>query len=146
MLVSHKVQYGLRAVFELALRNSRTPAKITEIADVQGIPPRFLENILSELKHGGFVESRRGKNGGYLISRKPAGLTVGEIIRFMQGPVKVVGKDSNTGKNARGDVAFNGLWENIATAITEVYDKTTFVELIEIEKSRVENYTPDYAI
>ncbi len=146
MLVSHKVQYGLRAIFELSLRNSQTPAKITEIADAQGIPPRFLENILSELKGGGFVESRRGKNGGYLISRDPAGLTVGEIISYIQGPVKVVGADNNGVTGARGDAAFDGLWENVGSAITDVYDKTTFAELIEIEKSKAANYTPDYAI
>ena len=146
MLVSHKVQYGLRAVFELALRNSQTPAKITEIAAAQQIPPRFLENILSELKGGGFVESRRGKKGGYLISRDPAGLTVGEIISYMQGPVKVVGANGHDGRGARGDAAFHGLWENIGNAITDVYNKTTFAELIEIEKNRAANYTPDYAI
>ncbi len=69
MLVSQKSQYALRAVFELARRNGGLPVKIADIAEAQAIPQRFLEVIMNQLKQGGFVESRRGKRGGYLLAR-----------------------------------------------------------------------------
>ena len=72
MSVSLKCQYGLRALFELARRAGNGPTRIQEIAEAQAIPPRFLENILNQLRRGGFVESRRGKAGGFVLAR-PAG-------------------------------------------------------------------------
>ena len=67
--ISKRCRYGLRAIFELALRGTSEPVKIQDIASAQGIPQRFLEIILSELKQGGFVESRRGSNGAYMLAR-----------------------------------------------------------------------------
>lgn len=83
MLISHRCQYALRAIFELAKRSNQGPVKIAQIAEVQAIPVRFLEVILSQLKQGRFVASRRGNRGGYILAYSPAELTVGAVIRFM---------------------------------------------------------------
>jgi Rrf2 family transcriptional regulator, cysteine metabolism repressor len=90
MPISQKTQYAVRAVFELAKRKDIGATKITEFAEPQTIPKRFLEDILNQLKGGGFVESIRGKYGGYLLAREPKDLTVGEILRFIEGPVSRV--------------------------------------------------------
>jgi len=90
MQISQKCQYALRAVFELARRPREAPVKVGDIAEAQAIPPRFLEIILNQLKRGGFVESRRGASGGYSLARSPDELTMGEIIRFVEGPFKPV--------------------------------------------------------
>ena len=148
MLISQKCQYALSAVLELALRNSAEPAKVQTIAAAQGIPPRFLEVILSQLRHGGFVESRRGKQGGYVLARDPDELTVGEVIRYLQGPINVAStaRKRTLPVPGRGDYAFGLLWDNVKEAVTEVYDQATFAELVEQEISHQANYVPNYAI
>jgi len=86
MQVSQKCQYALRAVYELAKRYGQRPLSGAEIARVQAIPPKFLELILRELRQAGFVESRRGPQGGYLLVEDPRQLAVGQVIRQIEGP------------------------------------------------------------
>ena len=85
-----EMSYAVRAVFELAKRQGTGAIKISEIAEAQVIPTRFLENILNNLKRAGFVESVRGKDGGYLLARSAKELTVGEIVRSVEGPLRPV--------------------------------------------------------
>jgi Rrf2 family protein len=150
VLVSQKCQYALRALFELAKRDGQGPVKIAEIAKAQAIPPRFLEVILGQLKRGGFVESQRGSEGGYFLIRVPHELTVGELIRFVQGPVGPVGCVTETAKDNScplyGDCAFLPMWEKVKNAILDVYDNTTFQDLVDQEKRRVGEYVPAYSI
>ena len=144
--ISKKCRYGLRAIFELALRGISEPVKIQDIASAQAIPQRFLEVILSELKQGGFVESRRGSNGGYLLSRPAEDLTVGEVISFFQGGG---GKGSKTRKQNdkhRGDYVFSRLWNEVSLAISNVYEATTFSEMVREELDHSQAYAINYAI
>ena len=83
-----KNQYALRAIFELAKHQGKGPKKISEIAEVQAIPLRFLEVILSQLKGSGLVKSKRGFYGGYYLTRSPDKISVGDVLRFMDKPVK----------------------------------------------------------
>ncbi len=149
MQLSQKCQYGLRAVFELAKHYGREPVKIADIARVQAIPGRFLEVILGQLKQGGFVESRRGKAGGYLLTRSPDRVTVGEVIRFVEGPVgpvPCVDDDVQSGCPLRGRCVFIGLWRSVERAVSQVYDNTTLRDLVEEEKRLEATYVPSYAI
>ena len=149
MLVSKKCQYALRAVFELARRYGQGPVKIAEVARVQAIPPRFLEVILSQLKQGGFVASQRGNEGGYVMARPPGHLKVGEVVRFIEGPigpVRCVSDDSTQDCPLYGDCVFLPMWEKVGKAISDVYDTTTFQDLVEREKRRAEDYVPSYSI
>ncbi len=84
---SQKCYYAMRAVYELAKAGEGRTVKIANVAERQNIPVKFLEAILSQLKQGGFVESRRGNEGGYLLARPARRLTVGDIIRFVEGPL-----------------------------------------------------------
>ncbi len=150
MLISQKCQYALRAVFELAKREGRGPVKIAEIAKLQAIPVRFLEVILSQLKQGGFVASQRGSEGGYYLLRDRRELTVGEVIRFVQGPVGPVGcvSETATGNSCPlyGDCAFIHMWERVNKAVSHVYDNTTFQDLIDEEQRKAKGYVPSYTI
>jgi Rrf2 family protein len=149
MSVSQKCQYALRAVFELAKRYEQGPAKISEIAEVQAIPIRFLEVILNQLKQGGFTDSRRGKEGGYFLIRHPHNLTVGEVIRFVEGPlgpVECVNASPLEKCALRGECVFYPMWERVKIAVTEIYDSTTFQDLVEEERRKTETYVPQYSI
>src|SRR5712691_6986585 len=84
MNISVKGDYALHAIFDLALQKPGEPIKIADVARRQKIPQKFLELILAGLKQGGFVESRRGADGGYLLSRSPDAITVGEVLRFVE--------------------------------------------------------------
>jgi len=149
MRISKKCQYALRAVFELAMRDPGLPVKIHEIAGAQNIPPRFLEVILNQLRHAGFVDSRRGKEGGYMLARAAEGLTVGEVIRYIQGPISMTTGDerkANKGASFYGEYALEQLWENVNNAVSKVCDNTTFAELIEYEKAKKTASVPNYSI
>ncbi len=144
MWLSKKCQYALRAVFELAVRNTGQPVKIQQVAVAQGIPPRFLELILNQLRHAGFVESRRGSEGGYMLAQDAAEITVGKVIRCIQGPI--LASTDYKGGSYKGDGAFARLWQDVNAAVEDVCDKTTFSELVESERAARAVCPLDYAI
>lgn len=149
MNVSQKCQYALRGIFELAKRSGAGPVSIAEIAANQSIPPRFLELILGELKQGGFVESRRGRKGGYLLSAGANELTVGRIIRFVDGPVapvRCVAGTEGADCPLHGSCAFLGMWARARDAVSGVYDTTTFADLIAEEAEAQAKYVASYCI
>jgi Rrf2 family transcriptional regulator, cysteine metabolism repressor len=124
MNISVKGEYALQALLDLAAQRPGEPVKIAEIAQRQQIPQKFLELILASLKQGGFVESRRGAEGGYLLARSPEQLTVGEVLRFIEGPA------AGRGKARPGtESAFSDMWRQVDQAISDVVDKTTFASL-----------------
>jgi len=135
-MVSQKCQYAIRAIFELAKRQGQGPVKIKDIAEVQAIPMRFLEIILSQLRRSGFVQSKRGADGGYFLAHRPDEIMVGEIVQFVEGPLAPVACMTD---KARGDCAlygncvFLGLWERASKALSDVYDQTSFQDLINSE-------------
>ena len=149
MFVSQKCQYALRAVLELARRAGQGPVKIAEIAEAQAIPSRFLEVILIQLKQGGFVDSRRGSDGGYLLTRPANRLTVGEVIRLIQGPLGPVDCVTDAhGKDCPlyGGCVFFPMWEKVKDAMASVYDNTTFEDLLSQERQLKEKCVPSYSI
>ncbi len=149
MLITQKTQYALRAVFELAKRKQETPMTVGEIAEHQAIPPRFLEVILGQLRQAGVVVSQRGPKGGYLLSRDPATLTVGDVIRTMEGsigPVHCVSSTSRSECPLWGNCAFYETWEEAREAISAVFDRTTFADLLERERRARTDYVPSYSI
>lgn len=133
--VSQKCQYALRALFELAIRYpSDNVTTVAEIAEKQQIPPRFLEQILSKLRTGGFIESRRGNQGGYVMSVSPSKISVGEIIRFIEGSAESIDclkENEHSRCPFLGGCAFKPLWERAKASISEIFDGTTFQDLIE---------------
>lgn len=134
MKVSQKCQYALRAVFELARNYGKGPMKVSNIAEAQAIPPRFLEVILNQLKKGGFVDSRRGSEGGFFLVRYPRNMKVGEIIYFIDGPVDPVDCTAGAdGKTCRlfGSCAFMEMWHQVGDAVSGIYDNTSIQDLLD---------------
>ena len=142
--LSQKCRYALRALFELTLRGTNEPVKIQNIASAQGIPPRFLEVILAELKHGGFVESRRGSDGGYILARPARKLTVGEVLAFLRKGSSDRNHQGQYKADLFGDYALSEMLKKVTNAVSMVYDQTTFADLVErelaIRSSQVTNY------
>ena len=138
MRISQKCQYALKAVLELARQGGDAPISIAAIGQAQSIPPQFLQVIMRELRQGGFVESRRGKEGGYLLARKPADLLLGDIIRFLEsdfGP-----------SDDHADDVFAGVWNDVQAAVTNVVDGVTFADLVERDQANQSDFAPDYVI
>ena len=91
MKVSAKADYAVRAAAELAAaQHTGAPVRAETIATAQGIPQRFLENILSDLRHAGLVQSVRGAEGGHRLNRPAAEITVADVIRAVDGPLAAV--------------------------------------------------------
>jgi len=149
MHISQKCQYALRAIFELAKRSGQGWVKIAEIAEAQAIPSRFLEVILSQLKQAGFVSSQRGKHGGYILLCPPGKLTVGEVMRFIQGPMEPVHCVTDSSRDKcplYGECAFLPMWKKVRDAMSEVYDNTTFQDLVDQEEQKTRKHVPSYTI
>ncbi len=141
MNISVKGDYALHAVFDLALQRPGEPIKIADIARRQRIPQKFLELILSGLKQGGFVESRRGADGGYLLARPADALTIGEVIRFVEGS-----KSARNGSSPAGQGPFIQLWASVDAAVSDVVDQTTFADLARKWRERQGTYVPNWDI
>jgi len=94
-MLSNKARYALKAAIALAREFGQGPVVISDIAQRERIPRKFLEAILLELRHGGILQSRKGKGGGYFLVRKPGSVSLGEILRVVEGslaPIPCVSK------------------------------------------------------
>lgn len=130
-----KEQYALRAMFELAKHKGKGPTKISDIARAQAIPLRFLEVILSQLKGSGLIDSKRGFYGGYYLIQPPDKISVGDVLRFLQGPedpAQCAACVSITNCPFHHDCAFAPMWQKVKDAIFKIYDETTIQDLLDI--------------
>jgi Rrf2 family transcriptional regulator, cysteine metabolism repressor len=134
--ISVKGEYALQAIFDLALQPAGEPVKIAEIARRQKIPQKFLELILASLKQGGFVESRRGADGGYRLARLPEQITIGQVLAFLEGKKSKRGPES----------AFADVWRRVDDAVAGIIDHTTFAELARKWKESQKRYVPNWEI
>jgi Rrf2 family transcriptional regulator, cysteine metabolism repressor len=139
--VSSKDEYALRAIFDLAQQRPGIPIRIAKIAERQKIPQKFLEQILSELKRGGFVESRRGADGGYRLSRSPDAITIGEVLRYVKGDV-----DSRYNRKLEGENPLGALWGQVDAKISNIIDQTTFGELARDWQEQKSKNLPNWEI
>jgi Rrf2 family transcriptional regulator, cysteine metabolism repressor len=150
MQVSQKCQYALRAIFQLAVQEGTGPVKIAQVAKKQAIPVKFLEVILGQLKQGQFVKSTRGAEGGYELNRNSGELTVGEVMRFIEGslgPVDcLLGNFEDNKCPFNGDCVFLPMWEKVQDAVSNVYDMTTFKDLVNDHIKRSEKNIQSYSI
>ena len=132
MRVTYKGDYALKAVLDLALNYDQELVTSHDLAKRIDAPIKFLEQVLLDLKKGGFVESRRGNVGGYLLSRSPARITVGEVIRFIDGPIEpiscVMAKYSNCVDIQK--CVFKKIWQEVAQATSDIIDNVTFEQLV----------------
>ena len=140
MTISVKGEYALQAIFDLASQPAGEPVKIAGIARRQKIPQKILELILAGLKQGGFVESRRGAEGGYLLARSPETITVGEVFRYVEGV-----KNKKNSPRQTAD-PFREVWNRVEQSISGVLDHTTFADLVRDWRDRENKYVPNWEI
>ncbi len=141
MNISVKAEYALQALYDLAAQHSAEPVKIAEIAQRQKFPQKFLELILAGLKQGGFVESRRGAEGGYLLARPADRITIGEVLQFVEG--RQPGKSR---KRETTDSPFAEMWARVERAVSDVVDQTTFADLHREWTEKHSRFVPNWEI
>jgi Rrf2 family protein len=95
-MLSRKSKYAIKALLALAEHGRDVPVRIADLAREQQIPPKFLELILLELRNQGFLQSRKGKGGGYRLARDPGAIYLGQIVRMFDGPLAPVPCASQT--------------------------------------------------
>lgn len=142
MIVSTKGEYALKAIFDLASQPAGEPVRIAAISKRQRIPQKFLEVILAGLKQGGFVESRRGAEGGYLLARPADSITVGQVLRAVEGADAARGR---TGRR-QPDTPFTALWRELDEAVSGILDSVTFAELVRRWAEQRREYVPNWEI
>lgn len=144
MKLSTKSRYGLRAVIEIAKSYGSTPAKRKIVASSQGISDSYLENILIVLKNSRIIETTRGVNGGYILSRAPKDISVLEVIDALEGPIDIVDCVSSSGICSKTDTcAARTIWKELADSWKSILGNLTLQDLIEREETL---FTPMYAI
>jgi Rrf2 family protein len=140
MTISVKAEYALQAIFDLASHPPGELVKIAGIARRQKIPQKFLELILVGLKQGGFVESRRGAEGGYLLARGADSLTVGEVLRSMEG------QQGKSRPRRKTETPFTDMWRRVDAAAGGILDKTTFADLTRAWSEKQNRYVINWEI
>src|SRR4051794_35018634 len=141
MNISVKGEYALQAIFDLASQRPGDPVRIADIARRRKLPQKFLELILAGLKQGGFVESRRGAEGGYFLARPAQAITVGQVLRFMESARSA--RPNGTGGNGG---PFTDLWRQVDDSISRVVDETSFEDLVRRWRERQGSYVPNWDI
>jgi Rrf2 family protein len=130
-MLTRKGKYGLKAMVRLARRQGDGPVLIGDLAEEEGIPKKFLENILLALKHRGLVQSRKGPHGGYQLGRTPDRISVGEIIRALDGPLALVSCVSQTAYApceecvTERDCAVRRVFQQVRDETARILDGTT---------------------
>ena len=133
MRISAKADYAVRAAIELAAAGSERPTKGDTVAQAQGIPLKFLENILADMRHAGLVTSRRGAEGGYWLARPAEEITVADIIVAVDEPIDATGcagKENCMGEDA-GRCMTHDLWASLNSKMIEFLDSVSLKKLVD---------------
>ena len=132
MRVTYKGDYAMKAMLDLVLHYGAESVSSHDIANRIDAPVKFLEQVLLELKKGGFIESRRGNIGGYMLSKAPDKITVGEVIRHIDGPVEPISCVKEEYFNC-ADIhkcVFKKMWKKVSQATSDIIDNVTFEDLV----------------
>lgn len=138
-MISCRAKYATRALLDLALRPERA-VQIHEIAERQNIPVKFLEQILLALKGQGFVRSRKGPGGGYMLALPAERITLGSVVRSMDGPLAPISCVSISGYLECGCpepsvCGLRSVWKEARDALATILDNTTFAQIVDRQHS-----------
>ena len=133
MKVSTRGEYGVRAMVALAHGYGDGPMSITEIARQSSVPPAYLEQLIAPLRRAALVQSKRGARGGYMLTREPALIRIGDIYRVMEGPVApmdCVSEDTEDQTCPLIDgCETRPIWLKVRDSIVDALDSTTLADL-----------------
>ncbi len=155
--LSQKTKYALRALQFLSHRKSQDPILISTLADGEGIPKKFLESILLELKNHGVLQSKKGKGGGYLLRESPSEISLGKIVRIFDGtlaPLPCVSESAFVKCRECKDEETCGvrhIMKEVRDAVAAILDQTTIADLLKLvakleERKRAEQGDSMYYI
>lgn len=139
MKISTKGRYSVTALYELALRYGEGPVSLKSVAQSQGLSENYLEQLMVPLRRAGIVQSIRGAQGGYMLAKSPAEITISSIIIAVEGPIAVVDclladVDAAEQKCSKACACVTrGIWEKVCDSITEVLESITLQTLLDKE-------------
>ena len=138
MRINCKGDYALKTILDLALNYGNGVVTINDLAQRAHIPAKFLEQVLLDLKRGGFVESKRGKFGGYFLTKVPSQIKLGEVIRFMNGPIEPIAciEKSYSDCSDMYKCVFRNIWQEVARTTSNIIDNITFEDLVNQVKAQ----------
>lgn len=134
--LSNKGLYGIKALYELARHYGADPVTIREVSERHGMPVPFLEQVLHQLKRAGIVESRRGASGGYVLSRPPEEITIGDAVRALEGPIALCDclqrEEGGANPERTAGCVTSGIYRRIGREVERAFDAITLRELAAI--------------
>ncbi|MFP3895533.1 MAG: RrF2 family transcriptional regulator [Anaerolineales bacterium] len=133
MKVSARERISLRAMEELARRFGQGPTALRKVAEAQGLPLPYLGRIAVALRRAGLLKSVRGAHGGYMLSRTPSQISVGDIFRAVEGsivPLECTGGEGGTCANV-SDCAARSVWQTVTRRLEETLDNTSLTDLLQ---------------
>ena len=133
MQITYKGDYSLKAILFLSTHYNRDIVTIHELAQKLDIPVKFLEQVLLGLKRGGFVDSKRGVKGGYFLAKHPKDIKIGDVVRFVDGPIEPIAC-ANRDKCYKGckeidNCVFRDIWMEVEKATSNIVDNISFDDL-----------------
>lgn len=148
MNISTKGRYGLRAMVDIAVHSLGEYIPLKVIAERQDISENYLEQVFSVLKKANLVKSARGSQGGYTLSKEASNITVGEVLRILEGDLNITGDDDGAlGIDKTIKVCINTMvWQKVNVQINNVMDSVTLQDLVEKYSSLNSEYTLDFII
>ena len=132
MRLSTRGHYGLKAMFDLAQRFSSEPIPLKSVAERQNLSEHYLEQLIAMLRKAGLVKSVRGSQGGYMLAREPARITVGDVIRALEGPIAPVYcvSEVDPGECDEADYCITRtVWARVRDGIAGVLDAITLADM-----------------
>ena len=148
MNISTKGRYGLRAMVDIAVHSFGDYIPLKIIAERQSISENYLEQVFSILRKAKLVKSARGSQGGYTLSSEASNITVGEVLRILEGDLNITGDDDGvSGLDNNIKVCIDSIvWQEVNKQINKVMDSVTLQDLVEKYKSLNAEYTIDFII
>lgn len=138
MKISAKTEYACIAMMELAASyGSGEPVRIRTIAEVHGVPARFLVQILLQLKGAGYVASTRGAAGGYQLIKSPDDISLGEVMQIIEGQEEPI--SSSASPESSSAKVLQAAWQEVADVEREMLTATTFGQLLERARQQTES-------
>ena len=151
-VLTKKAKYGLKALVHLATVEPGRPELVNDIAEAEQIPKKFLDAILADLRNAGFVHSKKGKGGGYALARPPKEISIGAVVRALDGPLAPIQCASKTVYRRCDDCtnekhcAVRLVMLQVREAIAGVLDNTTLEEMRDLGEQGVESAGVEWAV
>lgn len=148
--LSNKGRYGVRALYDIAFHNDGRPTQIREIAERSYIPARFLEQIFQDLKRAGIVSAKRGPKGGYHLAKAAKDISIGDVMRALEGPVVFLVTEEQAFEKQGLPDATASIFRDISKAVEHCFDTVSIADVcergIELGERQPERECPSYVI